>query len=90
MWVDDNGHAKGLPVNPLATRLYGTGWPIAGAAIVFRDDGRPLSPAFLACVDPDLAGPHAGVDVQTANSVADGALELGDRAVEPAGGVELS
>jgi hypothetical protein len=42
MLVDDLGHAKGLPVNPLATLLYGTAWPILGTAVVFDDNEAPL------------------------------------------------
>lgn len=37
MCVDDVGHAKGLPVNPIAIQLYGNGWPILGTAVVFDD-----------------------------------------------------
>jgi hypothetical protein len=42
MFVDDLGHAKSLQVNPLATLLYGSGWPILGTAVLFDDDARPL------------------------------------------------
>ena len=42
MIVDDLGHAKGLQVNPLATLLYGSGWPILGTAVLFDDNGDPL------------------------------------------------
>ena len=42
MLVDDLGHAKGLPLNPLATLLYGSGWPILGTAVVLDDNDAPL------------------------------------------------
>jgi len=42
MWVDDRGYDKHLPVNPTATQLYGTGWPILGDAIVVSDNQQPL------------------------------------------------
>lgn len=42
MWVDDRGYDKHLTVNPTATQLYGTGWPILGDAIVVSDNQQPL------------------------------------------------
>lgn len=42
MFVDDHGYQNHLPVNPAATQLYGTGWPIVGDAIVITDDRSPL------------------------------------------------
>jgi hypothetical protein len=42
MFVDDDGHAKQLPINPTGTALYGTGWPIRGDIVVCHHDDRPL------------------------------------------------
>jgi len=76
MLVDDQGHAKGLPLNPLATMLYGTGWPILGTVVVVDDNDAPLPHSLSEGLntDPDPAsvieqatGPdpsdQAGVDV---------------------------
>lgn len=41
MLVDDCGILKGLPVNPLASELYGVrqhGQPIVGTALIMRED----------------------------------------------------
>ena len=66
MWVDDLGHTKGLPVNPVATQLYGTGWPIVGTAVVF-DDGdaelpRSISEGLAGAVSHMTTPCHVDVD----------------------------
>lgn len=53
MFVDGNGHQNHLPVNPAATQLYGTGWPIVGNAIVVTDDRSPLPRHVLDQLDVD-------------------------------------
>jgi hypothetical protein len=43
MYLDDNAHRDGRPPNPLATALYGTGWPILGDAVVCNvDPDKPV------------------------------------------------
>jgi hypothetical protein len=56
MWVADNGYAHNLPVNPVASQLYGTGWPICGPVIVVDDDSRPLPDVLVRAItgSPDL------------------------------------
>ena len=53
MWVDDLGHSKHLPVNPAATVLYGTGWPIVGDVVISNDDDRPLPTDLVRRLAPD-------------------------------------
>lgn len=54
MWVDDLGHSKHLPVNPTATVLYGTGWPIVGDVVITNDDDRPLPTELVRRLTPDI------------------------------------
>lgn len=63
MWVDDLGHSKHLPVNPTATVLYGTGWPIVGDVVISTGDDRPLRTDIVRRLAPDadLAGRHTEV-----------------------------
>ena len=65
MWVDDNSHRNGLPVNSAATQLYGTGWPILGDVVVITDDRTPLPPALVRQIIPnhDHQTPDLAVDV---------------------------
>jgi hypothetical protein len=42
MFLDDNGHAKGLAANATATALYDTGWTIRGDAVICRADDDPI------------------------------------------------
>ena len=72
MWVDDFGHDKHLPVNPVATQLYGTGWPILGDAVVVSDDQSPLPERLLTQLELDQNEP----DIDRAPSRA---LEWEDR-----------
>ena len=71
MYVDDNGHAKDLAVNPTATALYGTGWPIRGDVVICHNDDLPLRPpqfadiANLASCPPHPPPPPAGLDGPT-------------------------
>ena len=53
MWVDDRSNGGVLPVNPTATQLYGTGWPVLGNAIVVTDDRQPLPPGLVRDLLPD-------------------------------------
>lgn len=53
MWVAVNGSEERLPVNPVATCLYGTGWPILGSVVVFDDHDRPLPSDLVADLLPD-------------------------------------
>jgi hypothetical protein len=61
MCVDDFGHDKHLPVNAVATALYGTGWPILGNAIVVTDNERPLPTMIVRSLVPDLDNPNLAV-----------------------------
>lgn len=54
MWVDDLGQDKHLPVNAVATRLYGTGWPILGNAVIVTDDNQPLPATVTRDLLPDI------------------------------------
>jgi hypothetical protein len=56
MWVADNASAQHRPVNPIASQLYGTGWPICGPVIVVDDDSRPLPDVLVREItgSPDL------------------------------------
>ena len=71
MYVDDNGHAKELPVNPTATALYGTGWPIRGDVVICHNHDQPLRPpqfadiANLAAGPPQPPPPPTGLDGPT-------------------------
>jgi hypothetical protein len=73
MWVDDLGHGKHLPVNAVATQLYGTGWPILGDAIVVTDDQRPLPPDLARRLLPEIDDPSP--DLATAPVVEDRVLD---------------
>ena len=57
MWVDDFGHDQHLPVNAVATQLYGTGWPILGDAVVVSDDQSPLPQRLLTWLELDQSEP---------------------------------
>lgn len=64
MWVDDRSNDHVLPVNPTATQLYGTGWPILGSAVVVCDARRPLPPTIVRHLLPNLDDPElaSGLD----------------------------
>lgn len=63
MLVDDNGHAKGLPVNVEATKLYhancvkGTQHVIRGDVVVVPDDDFAPAPARTLPADSNVAWP---------------------------------
>ena len=61
MLVDDLGHAKGLPLNPLATLLYGSGWPILGTAVVLDDNDAPLPRSLSEGLNTDPQPGSGGV-----------------------------
>ena len=94
MLVDDFGHAKGLPVNPVATELYGTGWPVLGTVIVCEASDKPLPPGICErlgadrnVVDPPYHGDEAHVAKSTRQLVTD--VDVGVEQ-EPSADMDLS
>ena len=58
MIVDESGALKNLPINPIASVLYGTpthGWPIVGTALIMKEAMTSDGPDIVSLDDSDIA-----------------------------------
>ena len=58
MIVDESGALKNLPINPIASVLYGTpthGWPIVGKAMIMKEAITNDGPDIVSLDDSDFA-----------------------------------
>lgn len=50
MWVNEDGIARNLPINPYASHLYqlstGSQWPILGSIVITGNDGTENTPGM--------------------------------------------
>ena len=89
MFVDDLGHSKALPVNLVATMLYGNTWPILGTAVVVDDSDARLPRFFVDGLSAGPATPTATPDFDPAPPAAPSPLAA-DVEVGSADGLDLT